>query len=228
MKFPKRRKFWKHTLVFLFTRSEIFRFVSRRIEILLFLFHLLVKNRSFHFLRINLDLNERVLRLNCKKIQFNRAIFLEKRTKRGKIQEKHLYNRMNLNELNKLDEPETELLPPPLAFVSSHNFGRKNQHGESRNEKKGQSVGSRPVYARWRFLLSSSSFPFSPPASRPLTSARKSSRRTHLDLLAAAQTSAMKYLARLTLIFRRVTETTWKRSMHARAKPRISRHYIPP
>lgn len=143
---------------------------------------------------------------------------------------RNLYNRRtNLNELNKLDEPETELLPPPLAFVSSHNFGRKNQHGESRNEKKGQSVGSRPVYARWRFLLSSSSsFPFSPPASRPLTSARKSSRRTHLDLLAAAQTSAMKYLARLTLIFRRVTETTWKRSMHARAKPRISRHYIPP
>ena len=98
MKFPKRRKFWKHTLVFLFTRSEIFRFVSRRIEILLFLFHLLVKNRSFHFLRINLDLNERVLRLNCKKIQ---------------------------------------LLPPPLAFVSSHNFGRKNQQDESRDEKKG-------------------------------------------------------------------------------------------
>lgn len=48
------------------------------------------KNRSFHFLRINLDPNERVLRLNCKKIQFNRAIFLEKRTKRGKIQEKSL------------------------------------------------------------------------------------------------------------------------------------------
>lgn len=68
----------------------------------------------------------------------------------------------------------------------------------------------------------------SPPASWSLTSARKSSRRTHLDLLAAAQTSAMKYLARLTLIFRRVTETTWKRSMHARGKPRTSRHYIPP
>lgn len=44
---------------------------------------------------------------------------------------------MNLNELNKLDEPETELLPLPLAFASSHNFGRKNQQDESRDEKKG-------------------------------------------------------------------------------------------
>lgn len=51
---------------------------------------------------------------------------------------RNLYNRRtNLNELNKLDEPETELLPPPLAFVSSHNFGRKNQQDESRDEKKG-------------------------------------------------------------------------------------------
>lgn len=33
----------------------------------------------------------------------------------------------------------------------------------------------------------------------------------HLDLLATAQTSAMKYLARVTLIFRDMLEMTWMR-----------------
>lgn len=80
----------------------------------------------------------------------------------------------------------------PRNFEEKSTTTRRSAHHKTKRCCK---HSRRPVYARWRLPSPSS-------GSWPLTSARKSSRRTHLDLLAAAQTSAMKYLARLTLIFR--------------------------
>lgn len=101
----------------------------------------------------------------------------------------------------------------PRNFEEKSTTTRRSAHHKTKRCCK---HSRRPVYARWR-LPSSGSW--------PLTSARKSSRRTHLDLLAAAQTSAMKYLARLTLIFRP------KRPGSARCtrapKREYSRHHIP-
>ena len=177
--------------------------------------------------------NERVpfkLLARVRKDPIYSSMFLEKRTKRGKnrfteTSRQALTILCLVNELNELNEPQAELFPP-LAFVSSHKFDRKKElmRIEGREGSRRQDKALEVAVSTFCSALLSPS----PPASWPLTSARKSSRRTHLDLLAAAQTSAMKYLARLTLIFRRVTETTWKRSMHARGKPRTSRHYIPP
>lgn len=172
---------------FLFTRYRSLRarvvhtvwFVSSRIEILLFLFYLLVKNRSFHFtnksIRSYLDLgyifpfqtNE--FRLNCsreyEKIQFIPQCFSKSERNEEKIDlPKHLDKRWRssaswMNLMN-LTNPKRNYYPLLRLSRLISSTGKTNLC-ESRVEK---DHGDRTKRWKWRFLLSARLFfPLLPP-----------------------------------------------------------------